>query len=452
MAFKRFRALVIARTLLLAASLCLFFFLLFRTPLYAALFIVGILILYQTFSLIRYVEVTNRDLTRFFESVKYGDFTQSFKDDGRLGHSFSALRHTFNEVANAFRETRAEKEEHYRYLQTVVQHVGIGLIAFQPDGEVELINTAAKRLLDLAYLKNIKSLESLSPKLVETLFRLKARNKALVKVERDSESLQLVLYAAEFKLRGQVFSLVSLQNIQSELEETEIEAWQRLIRVLTHEIMNSITPISSLASTIHELIRDSLTELKQKEVPDPEMLDDVQQAVNTIQKRSQGLMHFVDAYRNYTLTPQPNFSIFPVRELFSQVEKLMQANISAKGTHFQSLVEPENLELTADHEQIEQVLINLLLNALQAVETQEDGRITLQAALDAQSRILIQIKDNGPGICEENLDKIFIPFFSTKEGGSGIGLSLSRQIMRQHKGTITVHSIPDEETVFTLRF
>lgn len=452
MAFKRFRALVIVRTLFLAASLALFFFLMFRTSLYAALFIVGILILYQVVSLVRYVEVTNRDLTRFFESIKYGDFTQSFKDDDKLGRSFSALRHTFNEVANAFRETRAEKEEHYRYLQTVVQHVGIGLIAFQPDGDVELINTAAKRLLDLAYLKNIKSLESLSPKLVETLFRLKARNKALVKVERNSESLQLVLYAAEFKLRGQVFSLVSLQNIQSELEETEIEAWQRLIRVLTHEIMNSITPISSLASTIHELIRESLVELKKKETPDPEMLDDVQQAVNTIQKRSQGLMHFVDAYRNYTLTPKPNFSIFPVSELFSQVEKLMQANITAKGTHFQSVVEPKNLELTADHEQIEQVLINLLLNALQAVETQADGRIALQAGLDAQSRILIQVKDNGPGIRDENLDKIFIPFFSTKEGGSGIGLSLSRQIMRQHKGTITVHSIPEKETVFTLRF
>jgi nitrogen fixation/metabolism regulation signal transduction histidine kinase len=451
MAFKRFRIHVIARTLVLALSISFFFFLLFQTQLFAALFITAVLIIYQVYSLIRYVEVTNRDLTRFFESIKYGDFTQSFKDD-KLGRSFAALRHTYNEVADAFRATRAEKEEHYRYLQTVVQHVGIGLITFQPDGEVELINTAAKRLLNLSHLKNIKSLNTLSPKLVETLFRLNPRERALVKVESESEPLQLVLYSTEFKLRGQVFSLVSLQNIQSELEETEIEAWQRLIRVLTHEIMNSITPISSLASTINQLIQESLGGLNLPEGSDSEMMDDIQQALQTIQKRSQGLMHFVDAYRNYSLTPKPNYSIFPVRELFTRVEKLMHANIADRSIFFQSRVEPENLELTADLELIEQVLINLLLNALQSVEKKEGGRIDLQARLDAQGRILVQVKDNGPGIQEENLDKIFIPFFSTKEGGSGIGLSLSRQIMRQHKGTISVHSDPEQKTMFTLRF
>ncbi len=451
MAFKRFRIHVVARSILLALSLALLSYLLFRTRLFAAMFITGVLIIYQVFSLIRYVEVTNRDLTRFFESIKYADFTQSFKDD-KLGRSFTALRQTFNEVANAFRATRAEKEEHYRYLQTVVQHVGIGLLAFQPDGEVELINAAAKRLLQLSHLKNIKSLESLSPKLVETLFNLNPREKALVKVESNGESLQLVLYATEFKLRSQVFSLVSLQNIQSELEETEIEAWQRLIRVLTHEIMNSITPISSLASTVHQLLKESLADLPSLQERDNELMDDIQSALHTIQKRSQGLMHFVDAYRNYTLTPNPNFSIFPVRDLFTRVEKLMQANIKGRSIRFKNRVEPENLELTADPELIEQVLINLLLNALQAVERQDDGRIDLLAALDAQSRILIQVKDNGPGIKEENLDKIFIPFYSTKEGGSGIGLSLSRQIMRQHKGTISVHSEPNQMTVFTLRF
>ncbi len=451
MVFKRFRIHVIGRILALALSLAFFFFLLFRTQLFAALFITIVLIVYQVYSLIRYVEVTNRDLTRFFESIKYGDFTQSFKDD-KLGRSFASLRNTFNEVTNAFRATRAEKEEHYQYLQTVVQHVGVGLIAFQPDGEVELINTAAKRLLNLSHLKNIKSLSSLSPKLVETLFHLKPRETDLVKVESEIESLQLSLYATEFKLRSQVFSLVSIQNIQSELEETEIEAWQRLIRVLTHEIMNSITPISSLASTIQQLIRDGLESLDLPQDSDQEMLDDIQQALHTIQKRSNGLMHFVDAYRNYTLTPKANYSIFSVSELFSRVAKLMEANIADRGILFQSRVEPEHLELTADPELVEQVLINLLLNALQAVEKQDGGQIDLRAALDAQGRILIQVKDNGPGILEENLDKIFIPFFSTKEGGSGIGLSLSRQIMSQHKGTLSVHSEPEQATIFTLRF
>ncbi len=373
MVFKRFRIHVIGRILALALSLAFFFFLLFRTQLFAALFITIVLIVYQVYSLIRYVEVTNRDLTRFFESIKYGDFTQSFKDD-KLGRSFASLRNTFNEVTNAFRATRAEKEEHYQYLQTVVQHVGVGLIAFQPDGEVELINTAAKRLLNLSHLKNIKSLSSLSPKLVETLFHLKPRETDLVKVESEIESLQLSLYATEFKLRSQVFSLVSIQNIQSELEETEIEAWQRLIRVLTHEIMNSITPISSLASTIQQLIRDGLESLDLPQDSDQEMLDDIQQALHTIQKRSNGLMHFVDAYRNYTLTPKANYSIFSVSELFSRVAKLMEANIADRGILFQSRVEPEHLELTADPELVDEEIGGAGVFG-EAVENPLDGQV-----------------------------------------------------------------------------
>jgi signal transduction histidine kinase len=178
----------------------------------------------------------------------------------------------------------------------------------------------------------------------------------------------------------------------------------------------------------------------------------MRQAIKTIQKRSQGLLHFVDAYRNLTLIPQPNIQIFPLQELFDRVEKLMQANIEGKGINFKAEVDPKSLEMTADPELIEQVLINLLLNALQALDQRQDPQIHLDAHLDDRGRILIQIKDNGPGISKENLDKIFIPFFSTKDGGSGIGLSFSRQIMRLHTGTINAHSIPDYQTTFTLRF
>jgi nitrogen fixation/metabolism regulation signal transduction histidine kinase len=397
------------------------------------------------------VETTNRDLARFFQSIKYGDFTQSFKDDS-MGSSFTSLRNTFTEVANAFRKTRTEKEEHYHYLQTIVQHVGIGLLTFQPDGEVELMNNAFKRLLKISHLKNIQSLESISQNLVQTLFRLKPREKALVKFEKNNETMHLALFATEFKLRGQVFSLVSFQNIHSEIEETEIMAWQKIIRVLTHEIMNSITPIASLASTINELIKQSYKEAIFPKNANEEILEDINQALQTIQKRSKGLMHFVDAYRNYTLTPKPKFQFFPIQELFARVERLMQANIQDKDIEFKVHIEPEGLELTADPELIEQVLINLLLNALQSIEKEKKGRIELYSFLDSQGRVIIQIKDNGPGIQAENLDKIFIPFFSTKESGSGIGLSLSRQIMRAHNGTMSVHSDPVKETIFTLRF
>ena len=217
MVYKSFRINCIFRVLFLSASISLFFFLLFRTSLYTAIFIVGAAVFYQVYSLIHYVEKTNRDLARFFQSIKYADFSVSFKEKG-LGSSFNALKTAFTEVVNAFRKERSEKEEHYRYLQTVVQHVGIGLIAFQPNGEVELINTAAKRLLKISHLKNIKNLESFSLPLVETLLRLKPKESSLVKVEDNNEVLHLALYATEFKLGGQKFSLVSIQNIHSELE------------------------------------------------------------------------------------------------------------------------------------------------------------------------------------------------------------------------------------------
>jgi two-component system nitrogen regulation sensor histidine kinase NtrY len=451
MVYKRFRIHVTARLLLLSLFLCLFFFLLFRTELFAALFITAVLSIYQIYSLIRYVELTNRDLSRFFDTVKYEDFSQTFKDDGR-GKSFSELRSAFNDVCDAFRKARSEKEQHYHYLQTVVQHIGVGLIALQRNGDVDLINTAAKRLLKVPRLKNVKSLEEFSKPLVENLLHLRSKETALVKVYDDGELLYLSLYATEFKLGGQDISLVSIQNIQSELEKTEIEAWQKLIRVLTHEIMNSITPISSLASTVTELIGEDSTGFSCDSESDKEILDDMRQAIKTIQKRSQGLLHFVDAYRNLTLIPQPNFQIFPLQELFDRVEKLMQANIEEKGIKFEASVEPKSLEMTADPELIEQVLINLLLNALQALDQRQEAHIRLDARLDDRGRILIQVTDNGPGISKENLDKIFIPFFSTKDGGSGIGLSFSRQIMRLHKGTINAHSILDFQTIFTLRF
>jgi len=451
MVYNRFRLNCLIRVILLGLTIFGFFFILFRTSLYAALFIVGVFIIYQTYALIHFVEKTNRDLTRFFTSIRYSDFSQTFKDVG-LGPSFDGLRKAFTEVMNVFRKTRTEKEEHYRYLQTVVQHIGIGLIAYQSNGDVELINTSAKRLLGIPALKNIRSLETFSKPLVDMLFKIKPKGRALIKVEDQNELLHLALYATEFKMRGQIFSLVSIQNIHSELEEREIEAWQKLIRVITHEIMNSITPISSLASTIHEMIKDSYQIPTAKQKIDSESLTDIRDAAQTIQKRSQGLLHFVDAYRNLTLIQKPSFQLFPVKELFARVEKLMQTNIKEKAIRLQINVDPKTLELTADPELIEQVLINLLLNALQSVEGQKKAKIDLIAHLDGRGRILIRIKDNGPGIEDENLEKIFIPFFSTKDMGSGIGLSLSRQIMRLHHGAIAVHSEPKKQTIFTLRF
>jgi signal transduction histidine kinase len=358
------------------------------------------------------------------------------------------LKAAFNEVIEQFRRARSEKEEHFRYLQTVVQHVGIGLIAFGQDGEVSLLNTTAKRLLRIPHLKNIKTLEAFSKPLVETLFKLKSGEKALIKADNKNEMQQLAIYATEFKLREQQFTLVSLQNIQSELEEKEMEAWQNLIRVLTHEIMNSVTPIASLASTVNDLLGAQQSSGE----AGSDAIGDMRGAVQTIQKRSEGLLHFVDAYRTLTKIPRPNFKIFPVAELFGRVQQLLRTHATDKAIAFRATVEPESLELTADPELIEQVLINLLLNAIHAVDGKPGGRIELAARIDERGRALIQVIDNGPGIAPEVLEKIFIPFFTTKPEGSGIGLSLSRQIMRLHRGAISARSAPNVETVFTLRF
>lgn len=451
MVFRRFRINCVLRVIALSTTLALFFFLLFKTTLHAALFILGVVILYQSYALIHYVEKTNRDLTRFFQSIKFSDFSQSFKDSGQ-GKSFANLRLAFNEVLDAFRKARSEKEEHYRYLQTIVQHVGIGLIVFQPDGTVALINTAAKRLLNVARLKNIISLESWSPPLVKALFKLKPKEKTQIRIDDNNELLQLALYATEFKLRDHTYKLVSIQNIYTELEEKEIDAWQKLIRVLTHEIMNSITPISSLASTINKLIKDSSNLSFAQKPEDGETLTDICEAAETIQKRSEGLLHFVDGYRNLTLIQKPNFQIFPIKELFNRASKLIQINLKEKNIKLEIKIKPKTLELAADPELIEQALINILLNALHAVEGRENAKIILLAQLDGRSKTIIQVKDNGYGISKENMDKVFIPFYSTKEGGSGVGLSLSRQIMRMHNGTISVQSEHDVKTTVTLRF
>lgn len=448
MVYKNFRLNCILRVLFIGATFYLFFYLLTRTNLYAMSFITGVIIGYEIYSLIYYVERTNRDLTRFLDAIKYEDFSQTFIGAG-FGSSFNELKTAFNAVLTKFQQTRSEKEEHFRYLQTVVQHIGIGLISFQSDGQVELINNAAKRLLNVVRLNNINELKKFSKTLVDTLFKMRPGEKSLVKIQNGNEYLQLAIYATEFILRENKYTLVSLQNIQSELEEKEMEAWQNLIRVLTHEIMNSVTPISSLASTANEMLTKNLDA---KEKICEENIDDVRGAVQTIEKRSQGLLHFVESYRKLTRIPRPNFDIFPVKSLFDRVEKLMKTQIVENSIDFETQVDPESLELTADAELVEQVLINLMLNSIDAVKNKSDGKIQLISRMDERGRVIIQVRDNGIGIEEDVVEKIFIPFFTTKEHGSGIGLSLSKQIMRLHRGTIGIQSKKGMDTVFTLKF
>ena len=440
--FGNFRAQVVLRVLLLGLSLMLLPLSLRNLDYPAVPLVIGVLAAFQVWSLIRFVDRTNRDLARFFQAVRYSDFSQTYVTGG-LGSSFDELKRSFNEVLDAFRATRAEKEEQALYLQMVVQHIGVGLVAFDRQGEVSLINNAAKRLLRVNRLGNISDLESRGPGLAQTLTTLGPRRKALLRLEEDGEVRQLACFAALFRTGEEEHRLVSLHDIQSELEEQEMEAWQRLIRVLTHEIMNSITPIASLSATAEGLL--------QQETVAAEDVSDVRTAVHTIQRRSQGLLQFVDAYRDLTRVPAPDFQITPVSGLFERVTQLMAHQFQEAGVELVHAVDPPSLEVTADPGQVEQVLINLLRNACDAAGGRDGARVELTASMD-RDRVVIDVADNGTGIVEEALDKLFIPFFTTKQDGSGIGLSLCRQIMRLHRGTISARSEPGVRTEFSLRF
>jgi two-component system, NtrC family, nitrogen regulation sensor histidine kinase NtrY len=445
MVYKKFRVAVSLRVASLVVLIGLFAFTIFRMKLPAAAVLLGLLIAGQVAGLFRTVDRTNRDLARFFDSVRFGDFSQTFRGKSP-GGSFTELHAALARVIEAFRKARAEKEEQALYLQTVVQHIGIGLIVFQFGGEIELMNAAARRILKIRQIKNVRDLEIDHPALAGALLGLKPRERSLVRFESGDDQLQLLLHAAEFKQRGRDFTLISIQDIRGELEEREIEAWQKLIRVLTHEIMNSMTPISSLATTVQDLIEKSC------EKAEPESLDDIRGALRTIEKRSRGLLHFVDGYRNLARIPKPDLKFFPVEDLFAHVSNFLRTRLDECGARLETVSNPARLEVLADRDLLEQVLINLILNACDAVRGQAEPRIELSANLDERGRPIIQVRDNGSGIPPENIDKVFVPFFSTKEGGSGIGLSLSRQVMRLHGGTISAASSPDRETVFTLRF
>ncbi len=459
MGFKDFRLNIIARVIGLAFSLFIWSLLLVQDGLLVTSLLVLGLVIFQVASLIRLMENTNREVINFLSSIRYDDFSTAYKLTGS-GGTIDALNQEFNNVVKEFKQLRTEKEADYQYLKNIIHHVGIGILSFSKNGDVQIINAAAKRLLRVNRLRNIQKLESFSPDLVEQLTHLRTGHNALVRVRTEEAGVvQLAIYAIELYLRGEEFKLVTIQNINSELEEKEMEAWQNLIRVLTHEIMNSVAPVSSLAG----VLEDELDYLKERGATNPnhplqeEDFEDVQMAVKTIKRRTEALIHFVNDFRNLTNMPTPRLEHVTVKDIFDHISMLMTHEFQSSNIAFSTHLDPEALLITADREMIEQVLINLIKNAMQALELQvAEGKsyksISLIGRQDGDNRPVITVKDNGPGIDSEALDRIFIPFFTTKKNGSGIGLSLSRQIMRLHKGTISARSKDGEGTEFDLKF
>lgn len=408
-----------------------------------------VIIIIQLVDISRFVSQTNRKLTRFLESVKYSDFISGFTADNKLGKSFKDLNKAFNEVLEAFRKARSEKEEHWQYLNSVVQQVRTGILSYDTDGEVQLINTNAKRFIGITSIKNIRELIQLNPKLYHAINSVEAGKSELFK---SSNELYLSIQSTELRIRGVDVKLVTLQNIQPELQKQELEAWQNLTRVLRHEIMNSITPISSLTSTLREILDHDMV-LKDNgnyELKD-EGAQDLREGLSTIENRSKGLIKFIDAYREYTSLPKPIMATVRLKDLIEKVAQLMKTELRKTQIDFRYEYSSEYLTIQADVEMIEQVLINLLKNAIEALAETENPTLILTGRYE-ENAVKIEVIDNGPGIIKEALEHIFVPFYTTKRSGSGIGLSLSRQIMQMHNGSLSVESEPYVKTVFTLKF
>jgi nitrogen fixation/metabolism regulation signal transduction histidine kinase len=357
----------------------------------------------------------------------------------------------FDELEGAYRALRAElirlnteKAANYQYLEAVVEHVGVALICFDEHGEVVMMNEPARRLLGMPYVYSWRSLARFDERMPALLERLGHGDRDLLQVRRGEEALQLILYATGFSLLEKRYKLVSFQDIRDELEGQEIESWQKLIRVLTHEIMNSVTPIVSLSNLIQETLADN------GPVMDWETRNDLLRSANAVHSRGSGLLEFVRAYRSVTALPSPATVAVQVRPLLERVCTLMADAMHAQQVSCGIRIDGEEPVIHADPQQIEQVLINLTRNAVEVLAETPDAQLLLLATNADFGRVRIQVIDNGPGIDPANIDNIFVPFFTTKRGGSGVGLSISRQLMHANRGFISYRPAEPRGSVFTL--
>ncbi len=441
---KSFRVNVTFRILTLIALVLALVYCVAKTEFYITIFILFVVLVLTVVDMVRYVDHSNRDFTAFLLGIKYDDFSATYSGHHK-GKSFGEMYGAFNDINRKFLNIRAEKEANHQYLQTIVESVSVGLLCIDEDGGIFMMNKALQKLLSKPYLVHVESLRQIDSQLLTIVKGIKTGERDMVKVVIENKTMQLSLQATEFALRDQKLKLVSFQNIQGELEEQELDAWQKLIRILRHEIMNSITPIVSLTSTIDNMLAGSSGEITK------EQSEDIREAIIVIRGRSEGLMHFTETYRNLTRLPPPKFQIVDANDLVERVQVLYRPVFEKNNVQFKTQLSQAPVIFQADVELIEQVLINLLKNAVDAAKEVENPTITISTQRTKEGKAIIKVADNGKGIEQEMIEQIFVPFYTTKEEGSGIGLSLSRQIMRTHKGRISVQSVLGEGTVFTLK-
>jgi len=405
-------------------------------------------ILFQLIGFYRLHKKTQEEVQQFVESIHYRDFSRHYNVKQAPG-DLQSLRVSFNEINSTFKVISKEKEAQYQYLQKVLELVDTGILSFELEsGDVIWMNDSLKKILQVPYLKTIHSLEKRDHVLYAQIMGLTPGESMISTIHREKNNLKVVLSASVFKTDEIQFKLIAFQNVNEALEETESKAWQKLLSVMTHEIMNSVAPISSLANTLQNRLKKFA-----HETPDPTgIAEDLELGIETIRKRSEGLLKFTETYRNLNKITKANQSKVFISELFDNIHRLMQPTLSQKNIEATIILKEPLLYAELDVDLIEQVLINLILNAIDALKNRIDPKIVLSAYTDTENKLIIKLADNGSGMPDDVLDKIFVPFFSTKKSGSGIGLSLCKQIMRVHKGNITVQSKENEGTAFYLQF
>ncbi|WP_286262281.1 sensor histidine kinase [Thalassotalea atypica] len=450
MGFKKFSLLIVIRTVLAMACIVLVTIAITAEGYHTATLLLMIVLIAQFTELVRFVSKTNAELVRFFDAARYADFSQRF-DLSQVGSGFEELGNAFTEILHRLQKARTNQEQHIRHLKAIVEHVPVPLMSLANNDELTLWNNSARRLFGANPIVRLSDLAGFGQHFPEKLSNMSTGERQLIQIEIDGLQHQLSVSATEVIVAQKQEILFSLQDIKSELITAQLQAWQDLVRVLTHEIMNSITPVASLAKTAVVLVED----VQQQVIDMPtikEELSDVTDAVQTVARRSDGLMKFVSSYRQLTRLPEPHKKAILVADLFEQVTQLAAIGWSDKNIDIKTNVTPQSLDINVDHHMLEQVLINIIKNAEHALTEAQNAEISLNAYINARGHPIIEISDNGHGMSKDVANNVFVPFFTTKRDGSGVGLALTRQIMLAHGGHVTLHTEPNHGSTFKLIF
>jgi len=446
MIFKRYQERILIRVLFMFVTLSAASYLLVkgRYEFLAALIPV---IIYQLVDFYNFHKKAQTEVEQFVESIHYRDFSRHF-DVKDAPVEVQSLRQGFNDINSTFKNISRERETQYQYLQKILELVNTGILSYEhKSGDISWMNESLKSMLGVPYLKTIHSLERRDATLYQEVLNLRPGESKVVSIVKESNTFKALMAVTAFQTDGKIYKLIAFQNVNEALDETEAKAWQKLLSVMTHEIMNSVAPISSLAETLSHRLQASAALLEGQ----PQALDDLQVGIGTIRRRSEGLLKFAETYRNLNKITTLNLKKVYARDLFENLHVLMEPTFEQKNIEMEIILKDPDLSLDADTSLIEQVLINLVVNAVEAVKESTEPRITL-VGTTYNGRALIKVGDNGTGMSPEVMENIFIPFFSTKKTGSGIGLSLCKQIMLLHKGNIQVQSIEGEGSSFLLHF